>query len=87
MTESAAPHDGDMLTTGQAAEVIGYGTTRKQVIAMLSEGSLPHVRLGEKKWAKIPRAAALAKRRALERQLRGQDDAPDRPEPEPEDLG
>lgn len=60
----------EMLTTGAAAKVIGYGTTRKQVIAMIAAHKLPAVRLGRGQWAKVPLSAALAKRRELEEQLR-----------------
>ncbi len=67
----AHPDDEEMLTTGQAAAVIGYGTTRKQVDAMVKTGELTSFRRDERKWAKIPLSAALEKRAELERQLRG----------------
>lgn len=60
-----------MLTTGQAAAVIGYGTTRKQVDAMVNDGEIVSFRRDRRKWAKIPMSAALRKRAELERQLRG----------------
>lgn len=74
MTDSGAPQADDrqsdpdsaeMLTTGQAAEVIGYGTTRKQVISMIATGRIAYVRPGRGTWARIPMWAALAKRREL----------------------
>ncbi len=71
-------HDDDMLTTGDAAEVIGYGTTRRQVIGMINNGTLQAVRLGPGMWAKVPRSAALAKRRELEEQLHRTVPEPDR---------
>jgi hypothetical protein len=81
MTDTPVPDqdhpawEGEMLTTGEAAAVIGYGTTRRQVIAMIGSDppELLHVRLGDKRWARIPRSAALAKRRELEAQLAGQE--------------
>ncbi len=67
-------HEEEMLTTGAAAQVIGYGTTRKQVIAMIAAHKLRAVRLGPGQWARVPKSAALAKRSELEAQLRETDD-------------
>lgn len=58
-----------MLTTGQAADVIGYGTTRKQVIAMVANNEIAHTRRGPGSWARIPLWAALTERRRVEAEL------------------
>ncbi len=58
-----------MLTTGEAAEVIGFRTTRKQVDAMIRAGKIVCLRPAPGAWARIPLSAALAKRRELERRL------------------
>lgn len=55
-----------MLTTGEAANVIGFGTTRKQVIAMIADGAIAFMRPKRGAWARIPLSAALTKRRELE---------------------
>ncbi len=70
MTDSGTPRTDDqadevMLTTGEAAKVIGFGTTRKQVDAMIAAKRLAFFRPGRGAWARVPLAAALAKRREL----------------------
>jgi hypothetical protein len=82
MTDSRAPrveHDTDpgagteadepMLTTGEAAKVIGFRTTRKQVIALIADDLIAHVRPKPGAWARIPMSAAVAYRQQLERKL------------------
>lgn len=59
----------EMVTTGEAAVLIGYEVTRKQVIAMIKEGRVRAVRVGRGKWARIPLRDVLAIRRELETQL------------------
>lgn len=58
-----------MLTTGEAATVIGFGTTRKRVIAMIADNEIAYVRPKRNAWARIPLSAALAKRRELQEAL------------------
>ncbi len=78
MTDSQVPGVDDrvedtaeemLLTTGEAAEVIGFHTTRKQVIAMIANNRIAYLRPRPGAWARIPLSAALAKRRELARTL------------------
>jgi hypothetical protein len=79
MTDGGAPpagsQDDAMLTTGEAAELIGFGTTRKQVITMIATGRIAYVRPARGQWARIPVWAALAKREELERALAESEEA------------
>lgn len=66
MTDSgSAPPDteNELLTTGRAALVIGV--TRRQVIEMVDNDEIAYFRPGPRQWARIPMAAATAKREEL----------------------
>jgi excisionase family DNA binding protein len=71
MTDSEKPPavNEPMLTTGEAAEYIGFGVTRKQIDAMIANREIAYVRLKRGAWARIPESAARAKRAELELKL------------------
>ncbi len=56
-----------LVTTGEAAEMIGYGLNYRDIRNMVKAGELPFVQLRERAWYKIPLEAVLAKRAELDR--------------------
>ncbi len=69
--DNAAVEEEAMLTTGEAAKVIGFGTTARQVAAMVGGGQLRAVRLRPGGWARIPLSEVLKLRDQLSEQLTG----------------
>ncbi len=56
-----------LVTTGEAAEIIGYGLDYRDVRNMVKAGELPFVQLRTRSWYRVPLAAVLAKRDELDR--------------------
>ena len=69
--DDGAPQPGDerLLTTNQAAQLIGYGVTRTAVMRWAREGEIASIKRGPGTWMRIPESAALAKREEFKREL------------------
>lgn len=67
-SQDQAPATPKLVTTGQAAELIGYGLDYRGVRRMVEAGELPSVQHRQRGWYRVPLDAVLAKRDELDLQ-------------------